>query len=114
MPTRPTTHPIAGTTFYVLLALADKPRYGLEIAEEVEARTSGEVRLGPGTLYGAIQKMLGSGLLEDWTPPDAAQDDPRRRYYRITRKGRDAVASEASRLEQLVEAARAKRVLPGT
>ena len=113
MPERGSTKPLAGTHFYVLLALADAPRYGLEIAEEVAARTGGEVRLGPGTLYSAIQKMLDSGLIEEWTPAEGSAD-PRRRYYRITRRGRSLVGSEAARLEQLVDAARDKRVLPGT
>ncbi len=111
MPERGTTRPIAGTFFYVLLALADEPRYGLGIVEEVAARTDGEVRLGPGTLYNAIRKMLDGGLIEEWSPGGEDELDPRRRYYRITRTGRTLVAEEASRLEQLVRAARAKHVL---
>jgi DNA-binding PadR family transcriptional regulator len=108
---RGTTKPIAGTFFYVLLALADEPRYGLGIAEEIAARTGGDVRLGPGTLYNAIKKMLDGGLIEEWTPPGGEEHDPRRRYYHITRSGRGTLAEEAARLEQLVGAARAKHVL---
>lgn len=106
---RGTTRPIAGTHFYILLALADEPRYGLGIAEEVSERTDGEVRLGPGTLYNAVRKMLEDGLIEEWTPPDDEKVDPRRRYYRITEAGRDALAAEAEHLETLVTAAREKR-----
>lgn len=132
---RPTTKPIAGTFFYILLALADRPRYGLGIVEEVARRTgggapvggtsggrsrsrgsaSGEIRLGPGTLYNAIRKMLDEDLIEECDPPaSAGEADPRRRYYRITGGGREALASEAGRLEQLVLAARDKRVLPAS
>lgn len=111
---RGTTKPIAGTFFYILLALADEPRYGLGIAEEVAGRTRGEIRMGPGTLYNAIKKMLDERLIEEWSPPGVDEPDPRRRYYRITTRGRAALAAEAGRLEQLVLAARAKHVLPST
>lgn len=110
---RGTTRPVAGTFFYVLLALSDRPRYGLGIVEEVARRTDGEVRLGPGTLYNAVGKMLEEGLIAEWSPPDDEDRDPRRRYYRITGAGREVLAAEAGRLERLVLAARAKRVLPG-
>ena len=108
-----TTRPLAGTQFYVLLALADEPRYGLGMVEEVALRTGDDVRLGPGTLYTAIKSMLGQGLIEE-APAGVATgpDDPRRRYYRITPAGRGALRSEARRLDRLVGAARAKRVLP--
>ncbi len=110
---RGTTKPVAGTFFYVLLALADRERYGLDIAKEVERRTGGDIALGPGTLYNAVRKMLDQGLIEECTDEErpAAQDDPRRRYYRITRAGRHVLSTEAERLEVLVKAARAKRVL---
>jgi DNA-binding PadR family transcriptional regulator len=112
---RGTTRPIAGTFFYILLALVDEPRYGLGIVDEVASRTGGDVTLGPGTLYNAIKKMLDGGLIEEWAPPGGASGaDPRRRYYRITREGRALVAEEAARLEQLVLAARAKRVIADT
>ena len=110
---RGSTKPIASTSFYILLALADEPRYGLGIVEEVAARTGGEVRVGPGTLYNAIGKMLGEGLIEETGSPDGATD-PRRRYYRITRTGRRVLADEAERLETLVAAIRSKRILHGS
>ncbi len=116
---RPTTKPIAGTFFYILLALTDRPRYGLGIAEEVARRTGGgggdEIRMGPGTLYHAIKKMLEEGLIEECDAPAGGEEsDPRRRYYRITRPGRDSLAAEAARLDQLVRAARDKHVLPAS
>lgn len=110
---RGTTKPVAGTFFYILLALSDRERYGLDIAKEVERRTEGSTVLGPGTLYNAIGKMLDQGLIEESTDEKrpATEDDPRRRYYRITSEGRRVVSAEAERLEVLVNAARAKRVL---
>jgi len=110
---RSTTKPLAGTVFYVLLALADEDRYGLAIVQEVERRTGGEVQLGPGTLYNAIKRMVAEGLIEETTGAGGLEvEDPRRRYYRITPSGRQLLAAEASRLERLVAAARTKDVLP--
>jgi len=111
MTDRGSTKPVAGTFVYILLALADEPRYGLGIAEEVAARTDGEIRLGPGTLYNAIRKMLDDGWIEEGLPAGEEEHDPRRRYYRITPAGRALVAEEAARLERLVRVARAKHVL---
>ncbi len=109
---RSTTKPLTGTVFYVLLALADGERYGLGIVQEIERRTGGDVQLGPGTLYNTIKKMLEAGLIaESAGSKRPADDDPRRRYYRITAAGRAAVKSEAGRLERLVSAARAKKIL---
>jgi DNA-binding PadR family transcriptional regulator len=105
--------PLTGSSFYVLLALKDGPKHGLGIAAEIEERTSGEVRLGPGTLYNAVKKMLEQKLIADErTRPTPEEDDPRRRYYRITRTGEAALAAETSKLERLLRAARAKAVLP--
>ena len=74
---------------HILLALADRDRHGLGIAEEVEAFTSGRVTLGPGTLYGTIKRLLELALIEERAgAPREDRDDPRRRYYRITASGR--------------------------
>jgi DNA-binding PadR family transcriptional regulator len=107
-----TTKPTAGTTFYVLLALADEERYGLGIVKEVEDRTGGKVKLGPGTLYNTIKKLLASGWIDEVHDGPAASNDPRRRYYRITDAGRAVVAAESERLSLLVDAARDKHLLP--
>jgi len=107
------TKPLTSSVFYILLALADKDRHGLGIAEEVEARTGGEVSMGPGTLYNALRKMLAAGLIRETSNrPSPEDDDPRRRYYRITDEGRLAVSAEAARLDRVVGAARAKDLLP--
>jgi len=96
---------------HILLALADEERHGYGIMKEVEGRTRGEVRLGPGTLYGAIKRMLAEGLVEESAErPDPELDDQRRRYYRITGFGRRVVGAEVERLAVLVRAARAKNV----
>ncbi len=99
-------------SFHILLALADADRHGLGIVDEVERRTGGEVKLGPGILYGSIKKMAGAGLIEETTERPAPElDDPRRRYYRITSSGRLAVQAEARRWAQVVQVAREKDVL---
>lgn len=104
--------PITSSAFYILLALADEERHGLGIAAEVAHRTDDAVDLGPGTLYHAIKKMLDAGLIQDSilerSPPD---DDPRRRYYSITRAGRRALETEARRLARILDAVVEKNVL---
>jgi DNA-binding PadR family transcriptional regulator len=104
--------PLSPAVFHVLLALADAERHGYGIIKEVEARTEGRVRLGPGTLYGSVKRMLEEGLIEESDErPDSELDDERRRYYRLTGFGRRVASAEAERLNGLVEAARAKRLL---
>jgi DNA-binding PadR family transcriptional regulator len=101
--------------FHILLALVDGQRHGLGIVHEVEDRTNGAVRLGPGLLYGSIKKLVVAGYIEEpTTRPPPSRDDPRRRYYRITRKGRGVLQTEAAHLEQVVSIARDKRVLKGS
>ncbi len=97
---------------HILLALADEDRHGLGIVDEVERRTGGDVKLGPGTLYGTIKRMREAGLIEEPAEPaDPSEGDTRRRYYRITAGGREALRAEARRLERLVLTARQKAVL---
>ena len=104
--------PLSPAVFHVLLALADAERHGYGIIKEVEARTEGRVRLGPGTLYGSIKRMLEEGLIEESDErPDSELDDERRRYYRLTGFGRRVATAEAERLEGLVASARDKRLL---
>ena len=98
--------------FHILLALADKERHGYEIMREVDERSEGKVRLGPGTLYGSIKRMLSDGLIEELDQrPDPELDDERRRYYRLTNLGHRVAVAEAERLERLVKNARAKKLL---
>ncbi len=102
--------PLSAQEFQILLSLADRDRHGYGIMQEVEARTGGEMRLGPGTLYGAIKRMRGPGLLEE--AEERVEGDERRRYYRLTPLGRAVAVAEAQRLASLVADARVKRLLP--
>ncbi len=97
--------------FHVLLALADQDRHGYGIMLEVAERTNQQVQMGPGTLYGTLKRMLEGHLIEECDERiDPGLSDERRRYYRITRQGRRAAATEAERLQALVRIARAKSV----
>lgn len=104
--------PLSEAVFQVLLALADRARHGYGIMQEVEERTDGRVRLGPGTVYGAIKRLSAQGLVEETEAAPDSQDDERRRYYRLTEGGRQVAVAEARRLERLLEAARQKDLLP--
>lgn len=105
--------PLTPAMFHILLALADKERHGYHIMREVDERTSGSVKLGPGTLYGSIKRMMADGLIEELEErPDPELDDERRRYYRLTDFGFRVATAEAQRLEQMVRSARAKKLLP--
>ena len=106
---RPDATPLSPQVFHILLALAGGPVHGYAIMQEVERETDGTIRLGPGTLYGAIRRLRQDELIEE-VESDAGDG---RRCYRLTSAGRAAVRREAARLERLVEAARARRLLPG-
>lgn len=106
--------PLTPAVLYILLALADGERHGYAIARAVEEISSGEVRMGPGTLYGSIQRMLRTSLIEDApVRRRAPDDDERRRYYRITAFGRRVLDLELQRLDRLIRAAQGKRLLRG-
>jgi DNA-binding PadR family transcriptional regulator len=101
--------------FHILLAVADRERHGYAIMQDVHARTDGRLRLGPGTLYGTIKRLLADGLIEELDDrPDADDDDVRRRYYRITRLGRKVATEEAARLTAVLRHARAMGLAPRT
>jgi DNA-binding PadR family transcriptional regulator len=104
--------PLTPAMFHILLALADKDRHGYDIMREVDERTEGKMRLGPGTLYGSIKRMLEDRLIEELDDRPAPElDDERRRYYRLTNFGRRVAVAEAERLERLVKSARVKKLL---
>ena len=97
---------------YVLLTLTEGARHGYAIAQEVEETTEGQVRMGPGTLYGSIQRMLSAALIEETSSRRRpADEDARRRYYSITTFGRSVLELELERLARVVGLARTKRVL---
>ena len=95
--------------FHILLALAGGELHGYGILKEVLQHTEGTVRLGPGTIYGTLQRLMESGWVEESEGPDAAVDE-RRRHYRLTRPGRQALEAEVQRMEGLVRTARAHRI----
>jgi DNA-binding PadR family transcriptional regulator len=104
--------PLTPAVFHILLALADEERHGYGIKQEIAQRTGGQMNLGPGTLYGAIKRLLAQRVIEEADErPDPEMDDERRRYYRLTPFGRRVTQAEAERLASLVRQAQAKRLL---
>jgi DNA-binding PadR family transcriptional regulator len=104
--------PLTPAVFHILLALTDGEKHGYAIKKDVEAQTSGRIKMGPGTLYGTIKRMLGAGMIEESDQRlDPATDDERRRYYRLTGLGRKVVIAESERLAEVVAVARQKQVL---
>ena len=109
----PESHlPLTPATFQILMALVDGERHGYAIMLEVEARSEGAVRLGPGTLYGSLKRLLDAGIVADAgerAHPEAV--DERRRYYRLTKFGLSVARAEARRLDATVRTARRKKLL---
>ena len=106
--TSPATPPTSAE-FQVLVALADGEKHGYAIGKEVALRSEGQVQLRAATLYTVIKRLLESGLIDESPArPDPELDDERRRYYRLTPRGRKAAEAEALRLEATARQARAK------
>ena len=104
--------PLTPATFQILMALVDRERHGYAIMTEVAERSEHAVKLGPGTLYGTLKRLLENGLVEESDErADPDSGDERRRYYRITRNGMSVARAEARRLESVVRAARQKKLL---
>jgi len=96
---------------HILLALAGEEKHGYRIMRDVEELSDGSVKMGPGTLYGSIKKLLTQGLVEESDErPDPVLDDERRRYYRLTALGAQVRAAELERLSALVRRASAPRL----
>jgi DNA-binding PadR family transcriptional regulator len=116
MTTDPADHlPLTPAVLHILLALADdrNGKHGYAVAREVEDSTAGQVRMGPGTLYGSIQRMLEAELIEERRGGGRVRDeDERRRYYKLTALGRRVLALELERLTAVVAIARRKQLLP--
>jgi DNA-binding PadR family transcriptional regulator len=97
---------------HILLALVEGERHGYAIAQEAERVSEGRVRMGPGTLYGSIQRVLASGLIREVKPAGRDDADERRRYYQLTAFGRRVLEAETARMATLVGLARRRGVLP--
>ena len=103
--------PLTPAIAHILLAVADEDRHGYAIMQEVGRLTDGATRMGPGTLYGTLKRLLAAGLVEEADErPDPLLDDERRRYYRLTTLGRRVLEAESARMTTWLSAARAKRV----
>jgi len=107
--------PLTPAMFHVLLALAGDDLHGYAILKEVELRTGGKVRLSTGTLYGIIKRLLNDGLIAELrSRPAEADDDERRRYYRLTPQGRQVATAEAERMDEILSIARSRNLLKKT
>ena len=101
---KPEPDPLNGPALHVLLALGAEAKHGYAIMRDIGTESDGRIRLLPGTLYSTIKKLLADGLVEEVSAPSgAASDDERRRYYRVTRKGRLAAEAETRRMAMLVK-----------
>ncbi len=104
-PARP--QPLSQAAIHILVAIGPHERHGYAIMTGVEQMTGGAIRIGPGTLYTTIRRLLADGLIEEVDErPDPTLDDKRRRYYRLTAVGRTVTTTEIGRLEALVASAR--------
>ena len=103
--------PLPASVMHIVVALADGEKHGYAIMRDVADVSGGTVRMGSGTLYGSIKRMLDQGLIEETEErPDPALDDQRRRYYRLTEVGQRVGAAEQQRLAALVDAARLRQL----
>jgi DNA-binding PadR family transcriptional regulator len=97
--------PLSPASLHILLALAREDLHGYGIMQEIARHSEGQYKLGPGTLYDNLKKMMLQGLIEE-TEPRSSSDDPRRRYYRLKGLGRNVLSMEVERLEGVLREAR--------
>jgi DNA-binding PadR family transcriptional regulator len=99
--------PLSTAALHILLALSNEDRHGYGIMQEIARQSGGKYKLGPGTLYDNMEKLLGNGFVQE-APKQFPQDDPRRRYYKLTGTGRRLLVAELARLESVVREGKAK------
>jgi DNA-binding PadR family transcriptional regulator len=105
--------PLTPAVLHILLALSTEERHGYGIMKQVERESHGKVKMGPGTLYGSLNRMMAARLIrESDKRRDPAMDDERRIYYAITGLGRKALEAELDRYREVVAVATEKRVSP--
>lgn len=105
---------ITPVVFHVMLSLADQETHAYRIMKDVQQRTEGSVNIGPGSLHFTLGKLLEAGMVEESAQrPDAAMDDSRRKYYRLTESGREFLSDEATKLADIVEIAREMNLIAG-
>ncbi|TFG46890.1 MAG: PadR family transcriptional regulator [Gemmatimonadales bacterium] len=113
MPKPTTKTPLTPAVLHILLALSTRERHGYGIMKQVESDSEGKVKMGPGTLYGSIRRMIEAGLIgESDKAIDPDMDDERRIYYKITGQGQAALTAELQRYRAVVAVARHKRLSP--
>jgi DNA-binding PadR family transcriptional regulator len=103
--------PLSPAALHILLALAGEDLHGYGIMQEIARQSEGIYKPGPGTLYGNLEKLIQVGWVEE-LGPRRGDDDPRRRYYRLTDAGRDVLRAETARLSQVVHEARSRLRVP--
>jgi DNA-binding PadR family transcriptional regulator len=103
--------PLSQATLHILLALATNDRHGYGIMQEVSSQSEGQYKLGPGTLYDNLEKLLEQGAVEEVDPREP-EKDTRRRYYRLTGLGRRMLVAEIARLEDLIVTAKHRVQVP--
>ncbi len=106
--------PLTPLTYQILLSLADEPRHGYGIIKEIEERSGSAAAPSTGALYLALQRMEEEGLIAESAERPRDDEDRRRRYYRITARGREGAEAESIRLSRLLATARARNLLPGS
>jgi DNA-binding PadR family transcriptional regulator len=104
----PPATPLSSVVLAILLSLAEGDKHGYAMMKDARSAARGGIQMGPGTLYGSVDRMIRDGLVEE----SGRQDDERRRYYRLTNQGRSVLAAELERLDATVSAARAIGLLP--
>ena len=110
-----TNAPLTPAVLHILLALSAKERHGYGIMKQVELDSVGKVNMGPGTLYGSLDRMLGAGLIkESEKRVDPDMDDERRVYYKITGEGQKALSAELARYRDVVTLAKRQHLAPLT
>src|SRR5437764_9011345 len=97
--------PLSPAALHILLALAGEDRHGYGIMQEVARQSDGQYKLGPGTLCDNLQRLMNQGVVDE-VSPRSADEDPRRRYYRLTAQGRGILSAEVTRLEGVVREAK--------
>ncbi len=110
-----TNAPLTPAVLHILLALSTKERHGYGIMKQVESDSQGKVKMGPGTLYGSIGRMIEAGLIRQSNKKiDPEMDDERRVYYKITGLGQKALTAEVQRYREVVAVAKRKALSPNT
>jgi DNA-binding PadR family transcriptional regulator len=104
--------PLTPAVFFVLFALAEGERHGYAIMQEMAALSGGKFRMGPGTLYTTLQRLLDLGLIEEVNAADDVQGESRRRYYRLSGSGKVLLEDEIGRMDSVVRLAKRKKLVP--